>query len=195
MDEMGKASAAGDMDKVLAISTEIRKVRSTVQEAEAQSQGKERDEVKVALVKGLNSLNLIDMLKGLTIKGTIRRTDTGLDDGRMVVEAPDLGAIWPAIDASGAKGVSSVKRIEFTIANGKAEVTIGTAKGAGGGGGGGTSGKGWSKDGNSVKLQEAFDAVATREEILTVEQAKGDGSKQYSLKVKAVKAAGYTLNG
>ncbi|KKN42411.1 hypothetical protein LCGC14_0713520 [marine sediment metagenome] len=193
MAQMGKASADGDMDKVLAISTEIRKVKSAVNDAETTAQTKERDEVKAALTKGLNALNLADMLKGLTIKGTIRRTDTGLDDGRMVVEAPNLDAIWPVVDVAGAGKVSSVKRIEFTIANGKAEVTIGTAKGSGGGSGG-QSGKGWVKDGEVVALQKAFDTVATTEEKANVESFKGDGSKQYTEKTKVVKANGYTLN-
>ncbi len=55
----------------------------------------------------------------------------------------------------------------------------------------GTSTPGWSKDGNDVSLGDAFKACATK-----AEQAEHDGkdntSKQYVVKVRVVKAAGYS---
>ena len=120
----------------------------------------------------------------ITVSVTAKRTDTGFDDWSANIGVPGLLDLVHSAMAD-VKVPSTVNG--FTFQDGT--VTL-TGKRAGGGGGGG-AGHTWFKNGESMRLGAAFDKSATATEKAEHDAAE-TGGKQWSIKVRVVKAAGYT---
>jgi len=187
------AAATGDMDKVIAIGREAASLKRGQEDAIAKLTESDRVNVKDALTLSLPRVNFRELARAAKVTGTIRRTDSGLDDGEIGVVLPGLmDLVWEKVKESGAENVPSVKRITFTIEGGKADVQVlhtgaGSSKGGGGGGG-----KGWVKDGVVYKLGDVFDAHATDDQKAKIVGLDSNGS--FTLKKLVAKAAGYTQN-
>lgn len=128
-----------------------------------------------------------------------KRSDTGLDDGSLVVKCPDsvMDSIWEVLDTAGARELKSLKRLEVTFKAGqKGTVTLQTSGVAKAAGGTGTAGvRGWTREGGSPeKLDDIFQENATdaqKDEYKAKVQAK-DGNKAYIIKIKVAVDAGYS---
>ena len=187
------AAQAGDLDKVIAIGREAASLKRGNEEQLAKATSADRDAVKAKLEASLPRFNLRELARKAEVTGTIRRSDSGLDDGKFEVVLPDLAElVWTAVAESNAVAVPSVKRIDFTIKGGKAEVTISHTSGSAKGSGGGSGGKGWMKDGVQYKLGDIFTTHATAEQKSSIEAM--DGNDSYTLKKQVALAKGYSQN-
>jgi len=202
----------GDDDAALrrlsALQTELRKVNTAISDFSAKAESEQRDAAIVTINDRLASAfdfkASSQLMQGVTVSGTFRKTDTGWDDLRIGVGYEgnaDLGSLFHgAFPLDTIKNLSSVKGVSFTITREGAKVEyVGKAPKAPGkpSGNGGGRGHGWTKDGATYTLDEAFEQVATNEERtahngFTESTVKSPGSAKWALKKKVVTKAGYS---
>ena len=180
---LGEAVTKRDSSAMRKLQSEINKLENAEKTAAEEAQKGVRDTFTKDASAALNGMKLP---AGVTLSVTGKRTDTGFDDWSASVGLPNvLELVHTAM--AGVKVPSTVNG--FTFQDGT--VTL-TGRRTGGGGGGG-AGHLWVKDNElpGVRLGVAFDHHATAAEKAEHKMAN-TGSKQWAIKVRVVKASGYT---
>lgn len=199
------AATAGDLDQVAALGRELTHFSRAVKVEADKTTESERNTAVETLATALASREVRNAtqtaLRQSAISIIVRRTDTGLDDGRASVAASAVyDTLMPTIEEHISK-VASIKRVEVIITkDGTPRVEVFTTSRASKPRTPGTDSsnygaRGWILNGQQHKLAEAFDKVATPEEMAKFDAIPDDqnkGNNQYAMKVKVVKAAGYT---
>jgi hypothetical protein len=187
MTKIGDASIKDDADAILKLSTELRKLNTEGKQAEEIAQRGARDKFLVNVEEALKSITLP---KGFTLNVTGRRSDTGWDDFKVSVEMASAmetvhDALLLVLDAA----PTTVNGFSFT--SGKAEFTGRRSPTSTGNGGGGGGNHFWHReDGELLKLDTVYQSYATDDDRTAMAGAE-NGSKQWAIKVKVAKAAGY----
>ena len=157
-----------------------------------------RDERAKLSTQMADAAKAMDTTKMLSISTELRKNEGAIKDIQSEAEQGERDALRDSITEalegipSQIATLESVDTISVTISSeGVGVVYGGQKKASGGTGGGGGRGHGYSKDGTTNALGEIWDLVATAEEKLEYDGLKGDGSKQWNLRVKVAKAAGY----
>lgn len=198
LNEIGTAARAGDLTKVAELAKAISQLAKDVEhEGKTSAQASARAEVKSALEAGLKKINLREIMRNLVLTATVKRSATGLDNIAVKCDVPVglLDLLKPAIGASGAVGVDSIRAITALIGANSATVELSTKGSTGAKGTGGGVAKQWTNGAGEVtKLSVIFDAHATGEEKAQYENLKGDGNAQYGLRKTVAARAGYKVN-
>jgi hypothetical protein len=192
-DSMVDATAARDADRVKSIDKEISATTRKIAEFDSVAERDARDTACTTAASELSKFKMGDIAKSIVLTGTLRKTDTGWDDLKIGVTVPDsvteqFHNLFP-VDLF--ESLKTVRGVSFTIGPDGATVESTGRKTSSGSGGGG--GRGYVKDGVTVKLGDVFDAYATpaqKDEIVGM-----DGNKSYALKVHVALAAGFVQNG
>jgi len=198
LDELwGKHSQAvekRDLKAVTAVVTEMKRVEKSIEDFQTNAEKASRDAL---LPRIAEAMSRFEMPANLQLSGTAKRAEDGkFTDLTILLDTTDRTTLYDAFvkvfPAKDVEDLGSIKGIKFVIAGGEAEVEYTGTRAAGTSSGGG-GGKGWQKDGTVLKMAEVFEQNASDEEKSDYEALRGEGSKQYQLKVKVAKAAGYTL--
>ena len=158
----------------------------------------QRQTVSDDVAEMVSEVEMSKVWEAIDFTFTAKRTDTGLDDGKLVAKMPDslMEALWEVLDTAGAKDLKSLKAISVTFKAGqKGEVTLSTSGVARVKGESVATGtRGWSQEGGQVeKLDDIFQENATdeqKESYKAAVEAK-KGNEAYGVKIKVAKAAGY----
>jgi len=194
------AAEAGDLDLVAALGREVGNLGKAVRVETDKATEDERASAKATLTAAIGTKEtaaaIRDALRSSTISVIVKRTETGLDDGKASIIASGVYDVLMERIQGTVALVSSVRRVEISITNGVSTVelftTSGTARPKTPGNGASTGPRGWSKGGESFKLGDIFTSTATEAEKLELAKLNKDGNKEYTLKVKVAKAAGFT---
>jgi len=193
------AAQAGDLDLVANIGREIASLGKAVRVEVDKATESIRAEAKDNLVKALTTrefqASLRDALRQSVVSVVVRRTETGLDDGKASIAASQVyDVLMPCVQEHVAS-VSSIRRVEVSITNGvpKVEVftTSGTSTKAASRSSNGTGPKGWTKDGIAYRLGDIFEAVANPDQKAEYKAFEKNGNKEYALKKAVATKAGY----
>jgi hypothetical protein len=201
------AAGAGDMGKVGLLHAQWKKVGGEIANYETMAQKDARDKMLGVLETALSEY-AFEIPDGLKVIGTVRREDDGsMRDLEINIVSIDndvlITPFWDVFPSDSVESLSSVKGIRFEITANDATVEYsGTRKVSSGTSNGGKAGKGWKgPDGVSLKMGDAFDAVATSEEkneLTIIGETETGGTRSNrtdQLKRKVLKAAGFVLNG
>ena len=193
------AAEAGDLDLVATLGREVSNLGKAVRIESDKATETVRAQAKDSLTKALGSKELTaairDALRQSVISINVKRSATGLDDGKASITASQVyDVVMPHIQEA-VGPVDSIRRVEVSFTNGQPKVevftTSGTAKPKAPGATSNTGAKGWSKDGIQYKLADIFTKEATEAQKLELVSFNKDGNKEYALKKAVATKAGY----
>lgn len=183
-----EAVAKGDVDSILSLTKELK----TAEANEAKAQVEAARQALESTTKAIGTA-LADVHASLLAKDIILEAELVREDGKIVVKSAYLRVpsltdlIYAAYDFETVPAL--VKRIKVND-QGVELITKATKSQAGKAGG--SKGKGWSKNGESMKLGDIWDKYATPEEKTKYESE--DNNAQYTMKMTVAKRAGYKKN-
>lgn len=188
--KMIEALTAGDDSTTRKLSTELATVNKSITNGQAEAQADSRTAFMADAHDALNGFEI----DGMTLAVNFSISTEGAQQYSIVYTPTDarIADIKAAIDVLDrpttatrwAYGRDEEGHQSFDFGGKAKRASTGTN-------GNGTRTTGWTKDGNEVALGDAFDAIATAKDKSDLAALNGDGSKQYALKTKVVKAGGY----
>ncbi len=202
--------AAGDtaQERLIAERKKVNgRIQSISDEAETDSRAIAVSVMNEALGKAFDFRAQSSLMQGITVSGTLRKSDTGYDLLEVGVgyegDLDLLTAFTEGFPLDSIKDLASVRGVSFQINRDGAKVEYvgkapGTRKASSGTGNGGGRGHKWQKNGGpAMTLDEAFREVATAKEITehdgidSLMDVKSPNSKKWNLKNKVARAAGF----
>lgn len=190
-DKMMESLASRKDSEVRKLGNELAAINKQIMDAEAVEQSDARIEYMGFMHDALNEFEVDGQT--LTVRFTVNEDDQETLNIALEPTPETIDLIKVAI--AGIERPSSATKWIYGRDE-KGEQSFDFARGsrkAPAGDGNGTRTFGWSKDGVSISLGDAFDACATAEEMAE-KDSKDTGSRKYAVQTRVAKAAGYTKN-